>query len=73
MNEEAIDKTFIKLCEEADNIKCYGQPVFFITDKEYEEYLGGEIDKEEVRVRDGKTSTGIRRWTLTFIKNVLFH
>ena len=24
------DKTFIELCEEADIIKCYGQPAFFI-------------------------------------------
>lgn len=44
-----------------------------LTDKEYEEYLDREIEKEEGRVSDGKTTTGIRRWALTFIKNVLFH
>lgn len=29
------DKTFIELCEEADIIKCYGQPAFFLNDTLY--------------------------------------
>ena len=29
------DKTFIELCKEADIIKCYGQPAFFINDTLY--------------------------------------
>ena len=29
------DKTFIEFCEEADIIKCYGQPAFFLNDTLY--------------------------------------
>ena len=29
------DKTFIELCEEADIIKCYGYPAFFLNDTLY--------------------------------------
>ena len=49
------DKTFIELCEEADIIKCYGQPAFFLNDTLYfyAQTLGGEI-KQEIKINRDK-------------------
>ena len=45
------DKTFIELCEEADIIKCYGQPAFFINDTLYfyVQTIDGE-SKQEIKI-----------------------
>ena len=34
-NEEVMKKTFIELCEEADIIRCYEKPAFFLNDTLY--------------------------------------
>ena len=34
-NEEVMEKTFIELCEEADIIRCYEKPAFFLNDTLY--------------------------------------
>lgn len=52
MNKEVMkDKTFIELCEEADIIKCYGYPAFFINDTLYfySQTLYGE-SKQEIKI-----------------------
>jgi hypothetical protein len=51
MSDEVIDKTFIELCEEADIIKCYGQPAFFLNDTLYfyAQTLYGE-SKQEIKI-----------------------
>ena len=49
------DKTFIELCEEADIIKCYGYPAFFLNDALYfyTQTLYGE-SKEEIKINRNK-------------------
>ena len=49
------DKTFIELCEEADIIKCYGQPAFFLNDTLYfyTQTLYGE-SKQEIKINRDK-------------------
>lgn len=49
------DKTFIELCEEADIIKCYGQPAFFFNDTLhfYFPAFDGE-SKQEIKIDRNK-------------------
>lgn len=56
MNEEDIDKTFIELCEEADIIKCYGLPAFFLNDTFYfyDQTLDGESEQKIKINRDNQ-------------------
>ena len=73
------DKTFIELREEADIIKCYGQPAFFINDilYFYSQTLYGEC-KQEIKInRDNQPKRcGRYHWmignethTIQFLRN----
>lgn len=55
MNEEVIDKTFIELCEEADIVKCYGRPAFFLNDTLYfyTQTIDGE-SRQEIKINRDK-------------------
>ena len=61
------DKTFIELCEEADIIKCYGYPAFFINDTLYFYFqtLYGE-DKQEIKINRDKQPKRINKYTWMF-------
>ena len=61
------DKTFIELCEEADIIKCYGQPAFFINDTLYfyAQALYGE-SKQEIKINRDKQPTRCGRYHWMF-------
>ena len=67
MNKEVITKTFVELCEEADIIKCYGQPAFFINDTLYfyAQTLAGEI-KQEIKINRDKQPKRIGKWHWNF-------
>ena len=39
--------------------------------KEYLAYLEEEIEKENERAKNGESKTGIRRWSLIIIKNMI--
>lgn len=62
-----MSKTFIELCEEADIIKCYGQPAFFIngTLHFYVQTLGGE-SKQEIKIDRNKQPERIGKYHWNF-------
>ena len=39
--------------------------------EEYISWLEKEITKEDIRVNNGETKTGIRRWVLSIMKNMV--
>ena len=39
--------------------------------EEYISWLEKEITKEDVRVNNGETKTGLRRWVLSIMKNMV--
>lgn len=56
------EKTFIELCEEADIIKCYGQPAFFINDTLYfyvQTFCGEH--KQEIKINRDKQPKRINK------------
>lgn len=63
MSEEDITKTFIELCEEADIIKCYGYPAFFLNDTlyYYAQTLYGE-SKQEIKINRDKLPKRIGKY-----------
>ena len=61
------DKTFIELCEEADIIKCYGQPAFFINDTLYfyaQPFCSGS--KQEIKINRDKQPRRCGRYHWVF-------
>lgn len=62
-----MEKTFIELCEEADIIKCYGQPAFFINDTLYfyVQTLCGE-SKQEIKINRNKQPKRTNKNTWNF-------
>ena len=63
------DKKFIELCEEADIIKCYGQPAFFINDTLYfyAQTLYGEY-KQEIKINRANQPKRCGRYHWMFSK-----
>ena len=67
MSEDVVDKTFIELCEEADIIKCYGRPAFFLNDTLYfsTQTLDGE-SRQEIKINRDKQPKRIGKWHWNF-------
>ena len=67
-NEEVMEKTFIELCEEADIIRCYEKPAFFLNDTLYfyAQTPDGE-SRQEIKINRDKQPkrTSKYHWNLT--------